>query len=209
MARYTGPVCRQCRREMKKLFLKGERCYTSKCAIERRSYPPGQHGQARTRKMSTFGTQLREKQRAKRMYGVLEKQFRLYFKKADKWRDVTGTVLMQLLERRLDNIVFRLGFATSRNSARQMVLHGNILVNGKRVDIPSYSLSPEDEITITEKLRQSKQVQESLEKADSRGRVSWLDYNAEKFTGKMLNVPEREDIPVDIQEQIIVELYSK
>ena len=209
MARYTGSVCRLCRREGKKLFLKGERCTTAKCAVERRSYPPGQHGQSGSRKLTTYATQLREKQKAKRIYGILERQFRKYFYKADKWRGVTGTVLLQLLERRLDNIIYRIGFASSRNQARQIVLHGHVLVNGKRVDIPSYSVSIGEEITLKEKMRQSKQVQASLERAEKTGRVSWLEYNADTQTARILTIPAREDIPVDIQEQIIVELYSK
>lgn len=209
MARYTGPVCRLCRRETKKLFLKGERCLTSKCAVERRSYPPGQHGKGRGRKPSTYGIQLREKQKAKRIYGVLEKQFRRYFYKADKWRGVTGTVLLQLLERRLDNIVYRLGFASSRNAARQLVRHGHILINGKRVDIPSYSVSLGDDISIAEKMRNITDVQGSLERTEKNGRVEWIEYNPENFTGRMTAIPEREDIPEEISEQVIVELYSK
>lgn len=209
MARYVGPSCRLCRREGKKMFLKGERCYTAKCAIERRSYAPGQHGQTGTRKHSTYGMQLREKQRAKRIYGLLERQFRRYFEKADRWRGVTGTILLQLLERRLDNIVFRLGFAASRHSARQMVRHGHILVNGKKVDIPSYLLSAGEEVQLVEKMRQTKQVLASLERAEKNRRVSWLEYNPQDFKGKMLNIPAREDIPMDIQEQVIIELYSK
>jgi len=209
VARYVGPSCRLCRREGKKMFLKGERCYTAKCAIERRSYPPGQHGQTGTRKLSTYGIQLREKQRAKRIYGLLERQFRRYFEKADRWRGVTGTILLQLLERRLYNIVFRLGFASSRHSARQMVRHGHILVKGKKVDIPSYLLSAGEEVQLVEKMRQAKQVLASLERAEKNRRVSWLEYSSQDFKGKMLNIPAREDIPMDIQEQVIIELYSK
>ncbi len=209
MARYTGPTCRLCRREGKKLYLKGERCYSARCAVERRNYAPGQHGQRRGRKLSTYGTQLREKQRAKRMYGILEHQFRRYFRIADRYRGATGVVLMQMLERRLDNIVYRIGFASTRSATRQLVRHGHILVNGKRVDIPSYSVSPGEEIALVEKMRKSGGVQGSLEKTEKSGRVPWLEYNAEKFTGRLLGIPERGDIPVDIQEQMIVELYSK
>lgn len=209
MARYTGAVCRLCRRERKKLYLKGERCYTSKCAVERRSYPPGQHGQSGGRKLSTYAMQLREKQKAKRIYGIFERQFRRYFQKADRWRGVTGTVLLQLLEGRLDNLVYRLGFASSRNSARQLVLHGHVLVDGEKVDIPSYSVSVGQEISIDEKARKSKFVQASLERLEKDGRLPWLEYKPESFSGRLLTVPAREDIPVDIQEQVIVELYSK
>ncbi|HPB29854.1 MAG TPA: 30S ribosomal protein S4 [Candidatus Sumerlaeota bacterium] len=208
MARYTGPICRLCRREAKKLFLKGDRCNTAKCAMERRAYAPGQHGQ-NTRKPTTYGVQLREKQKAKRIYGVLEKQFRRYFEKADRYRGVTGTVLLQLLERRLDNIIFRIGFASSRNQARQLVRHGHILVNGKKVDIPSYSASVGEEITLDEKARQSKNVLASLERMEKLGRLNWIEYVPEAMKGRILTIPAREDIPVDIQEQIIVELYSK
>ncbi|HOE64719.1 MAG TPA: 30S ribosomal protein S4 [Candidatus Sumerlaeota bacterium] len=209
MARYIGPVCRLCRREGKKLYLKGDRCQTAKCAVERRSYPPGQHGQAGTRKLSTYGVQLREKQRAKRIYGLLERQFRRCFQTADRLRGVTGTILMQLLERRLDNIVYRLGFAPSRRAARQLVRHGHILVNGKKVDIPSYRLSVGEEVSIEEKLRQTKNVLASIEQMDKTGRVPWLEYIPEMFKGKITTIPAREDIPSDIQEQIIIELYSK
>jgi small subunit ribosomal protein S4 len=209
VARYTGPVCRLCRREGKKLFLKGERCQSSKCAVERRAYPPGQHGQSGMRKLTTYGTQLREKQCAKRIYGILEKQFRRYFDRADNWRGVTGTILLQLLECRLDNIVYRLGFAASRSSARQLVMHGHILINGKRVDIPSYSVSVNENISLSKKRHENKDILAALENSDKNGRVSWVEYNADNFTGRILTVPEREDIPEEIQEQVIVELYSK
>jgi small subunit ribosomal protein S4 len=209
VARYTGPVCRLCRREGKKLFLKGERCDTAKCAVERRSYAPGQHGQAGSRKLTTYGMQLREKQKAKRIYGILEKQFRRYYEKASSWRGVTGTVLLQLLERRLDNLVFRSGFASSRNQARQLVRHGHILVNGKKVDIPSFTVTVGQTISVEEKLKQSKAILTSLERAEKNGRVPWLEYNPENLSSRLLAIPAREDIPVDIQEQVIVELYSK
>jgi len=209
VARYTGPICRLCRREGKKLFLKGERCYTAKCAAERRSFPPGQHGQSGVRKLTTYGTQLREKQKAKRIYGILERQFRKYFQKAANWRGVTGTILLQLLERRLDNIVFRIGFAPSRHLARQLVRHGHILVNGARVDIPSYSVSANQQISIKEKMRQSKTILAALERLEKNGRVHWLEYHPDTFSARLVTIPAREDIPVDIQEQVIVELYSK
>lgn len=209
MARYTGPVCRLCRREGKKLFLKGERCETSKCAVERRNYAPGQHGQAGSRKLTTYGMQLREKQKAKRIYGLLEKQFRRYYEKASNWRGVTGTILLQLLERRLDNLVFRSGFASSRNQARQLVRHGHVLVNGKKVDIPSYTVAVGQSICVEDKLKQSKAILTSLERTEKNGRVPWLEYNPDTLTSLLLTVPAREDIPVDIQEQVIVELYSK
>lgn len=209
MARYTGPVCRLCRREGKKLFLKGERCNTSKCAVERRNYAPGQHGQSGGRKLTTYGMQLREKQKAKRIYGILEKQFRRYYEKASNWRGVTGTILLQLLERRLDNLVFRSGFASSRRQSRQLVRHGHIIVNGKKVDIPSYTVTVGQSISVEEKIKQSKVVLTSLERIEKDGRVPWLEYNPDTLTSRLLTVPAREDIPVDIQEQVIVELYSK
>lgn len=209
MGRYLDARCRLCRREGTKLFLKGERCLTSKCAIERRNYAPGQHGQNRT-KLSTYGLQLREKQKAKRIYGVLEQQFRRYFAMAERMRGVTGTVLLQLLERRLDNLVYRLGIATSRNQARQFVRHGHILVDGRRVDIPSYLVKPGQEISIAEKAREFKIIRENLEAFEKSGtRLPWLEWNPERWTGRLLAVPAREDIPTQVNEQRIVELYSK
>lgn len=208
MARYVDAKCRLCRREGTKLFLKGNRCYSSKCAIERQNYPPGQHGQART-KISTYGQQLREKQKAKRTYGILERQFRRYFAMADAYRGVTGTVLLQLLERRLDNLVYRLGIGASRAQARQFVNHGHVQVNGRRVNIPSFLVKPGDEIVVAEGSRTNSAIVSNLEDADSRGRVAWLDWNPETFVGKMLSVPSREDIPTLVNEQLIVELYSK
>lgn len=208
MARYTDAKCRLCRREGMKLFLKGARCTTAKCAIERQNYPPGQHGQGRS-KLSTYGQQLREKQKAKRIYGVLERQFRRYFAVADRYRGVTGTILLQLLERRLDNMVYRLGFASSRSQARQFVGHGHFVVKGRRVDIPSYLVKPGEEITVCEKSRTNVEIVANLEEAASRGRLQWLDWNPETLTGKLLAVPSREDIPVTLNEQLIVELYSK
>ncbi len=208
MARYVDAKCRLCRREGEKLFLKGTRCYSAKCAIDRQNYPPGQHGQGRT-KLSTYGQQLREKQKAKRIYGILERQFRRYFAVADAYRGVTGTVLLQLLERRLDNIVFRLGIGASRAQARQLVNHGHVTVNGRRVNIPSYLLKPGEEVAVAESSRTNKAVTANLEEAEGKGRLPWLDWNPEAFTGKILSVPSREDIPVTINEQFIVELYSK
>lgn len=208
MARYTDAVCRLCRREGQKLFLKGERCNGPKCAIEKRNFPPGQHGLSRT-KTSPYGAQLRQKQKAKRVYGVLERQFRRYFELAESYRGVTGTNLLQILERRLDNIVFRLGFATSRAAARQLVSHGGIQVNGKKVDIPSALVKAGQEITVKPKLREHASIRKALELAERAGRLGWLEYNAEAMTGKMIAIPGRQDIPTDVSEQQIVELYSK
>lgn len=181
---------------------------TAKCAVERQNYPPGQHGQGRT-KLSTYGQQLREKQKAKRLYGILERQFRRYFGIADHFRGVTGTVLLQLLERRLDNIVYRLGIGSSRAQARQFITHGHLVVNGRRVTIPSFLVRPGDEVSVAEVSRQNKVIAGNLEEAGGRARLSWLEWNPETFTGKFLAVPSREDIPVTVNEQLIVELYSK
>lgn len=208
MARYTDAVCRLCRREGKKLFLKGERCDSPKCAINKRNFPPGQHGLART-KATSYGLQLREKQRAKRVYGVLERQFRRYFEIADRFRGVTGTNLMQILERRLDNVVYRLGFASSRAQARQLVSHGNVKVGGKRVDIPSYLVKVGEEVSLSDKMRENVGVKKSMEARQRVGRLSWLAFDAEKGSGKVVAVPSREDIPTEVDEQLIVELYSK
>jgi len=208
MARYTGPVCRLCRREGEKLFLKADRCYTDKCAIERRKYPPGQHWQNRP-KLSDYGLQLREKQKLKRMYGLLERQFKRYFEIASKKKGVTGEALMQLLELRLDNTVSRLGFATGIRSARQLVTHGHVLVNGRKVNIPSYNLKPGDVIEIKEKSKNLEIIKESLEKAKHRGIPPWLELDAENMRGKVLYVPSREEIPVTAREQLVVEFYSK
>lgn len=208
MARYTDAKCRLCRRQGEKLFLKGERCFTAKCAIDRRNYAPGQHGQNRS-KVSTYGQQLREKQKAKRIYGLLERQFRRYFSVADRYRGVTGTVLLQLLEQRLDNLVYRLGIGASRNQARQLVRHGHILVDGRKVNIPSYRVKVGQEIAIRENSRTNALIVSNLEQADSRGRLAWLEWNPEAMTGRLLDVPSREQIPVTVKEQLIVELYSK
>jgi small subunit ribosomal protein S4 len=208
VARYTGAVCRQCRREGLKLFLKGERCYTDKCAIERRNYPPGEHGQARP-KFSEYSIQLREKQKLKRMYGVFENQFRRYFQMADRSRGVTGETLLQLLERRLDNIVYRLGFSTSRAEARQLVRHGHFRVNGKKVDIPSYLVKPGDAVTVRDRSRQIARIVEALELAQRRGVPDWLEVDPPAFTGKVKALPQRSDLTMPINEKLVVELYSK
>ena len=208
MARYTGAVCRQCRREGLKLFLKGERCYTDKCAIERRNYPPGEHGQARP-KFSEYSIQLREKQKLKRMYGVLEAQFRRYFQMADRARGVTGETLLQLLERRLDNIVYRVGFSTSRAEARQLVRHGHFRVNGKKVDIPSYLVRPGDTVSVRDRSRQVARIVEAMELAQRRGVPDWLEVDPTAFAGKVKTLPQRSDLTMPINEKLVVELYSK
>ena len=209
MARYRGPVCRLCRREGEKLYLKGERCMGNKCAVERRAYAPGQHGQMRSRKPSTYGLQLREKQKAKRIYGLLEAQFRRYFQLAARYRGMTGTILLQLLERRLDNVVYRLGFAASRNAARQLVQYGNVLVDGRKVNIPSYLVRPGQEITVSEGMKTSIIVQTGMAVAEKREHLPWLVYSPVTLSGRMLNVPPRNEIPLVLNEQMIVELYSK
>jgi small subunit ribosomal protein S4 len=209
MARYRGPVCRLCRREGMKLFLKGERCYKEKCAIERRNAPPGQHGMGRRRKVRAYGVQLREKQKLRRIFGLLEGQFRRTFDEANRRRGVTGDTLLQLLELRLDNVVYSLGFATSRTQARQLVRHGHINVNGRRVDIPSFRVSPGMEISVREKSRKNLHIMEAVEFAQGRGIPPWLELDAEAFNGKVLENPAREDIRFPIQEQLIVELYSR
>lgn len=208
MARYTGPVCKLCRAEGMKLYLKGERCFTDKCAIERRNYPPGQHGQRRS-KVSDYGIRLREKQKVKRIYGVLEKQFKRYFQKAAKQKGVTGAALLLSLERRLDNVVHRLGFASSIKEARQLVRHRHILVNSKLVDIPSYQVSKGDIIEVKAKSRENVRIKESLTAAQRRGVPSWLSLDAANFKGTVVELPKREDITPQIQEQLVVELYSK
>lgn len=210
MARYTGPRCRLCRREGMKLFLKGERCYTDKCAFERRSYPPGQHGPTQLRvKLSDYGVRLREKQKVKRIYGISEKQMRKYYDLAINMPGQAGHNLLQLLERRLDNVVYRLGFAQSRAQARQMVNHGFFLVNGKPVDIPSYLVKPGDVIELKEKYRSNSQIQESLQVRIQRGIPPWLELDADKFKGVVKTLPSREDITIPIQESYIIEFYSR
>jgi small subunit ribosomal protein S4 len=208
LARYTGPSCRLCRRENLKLFLKGERCYTDKCAFERRQYPPGQHGQGRT-KFSSYGEQLREKQKVKRVYGLLEKQFRLTFNRAARKRGVTGDNLIAILESRFDNMVYRLGFAASRNDARQLIRHGHFTVNGTKVNIPSSILKPGDVVQPREKSLKIEKIKESVETAKQRGVPAWLEIDVEKFEGKVIALPKREEITMPMNEQLIVELYSR
>lgn len=208
MARYLGPSCRLCRREGIQLYLKGDRCYTDKCAIERRHYPPGQHGQRRG-KLSDYGLQLREKQKVKRMYGVLEKQFRGYFEKAERQKGVTGTNLLVLLERRLDNVVYRLGFANSRAQARLMVRHGLVMVNGGKVSLPSFLVKKGDVIQVAEKRRNLPIIRDALEAVARRGLPAWVDLAKEEAMGRVVMLPTREDITMPIQEHLIVELYSK
>jgi len=208
LARYTGAVCRLCRRENLKLYLKGNRCYSDKCSIERRGYAPGQHGH-RKGKLTDYGLQLREKQKVKRMYGVLERQFRSYFKRADRQKGITGTNLLILLERRLDNVVYRLGFAQSRSQARQLIRHNHIAVNGHKVNIPSYLVKVGDIIEIREKSRMLGSITESLEAMAPRGIPRWLEMDKEGFKGSVNSLPVREDLTMPIQEQLIVELYSK
>ncbi|ANA41082.1 MULTISPECIES: 30S ribosomal protein S4 [Geobacter] len=208
MARYTGPSCRLCRRENMELFLKGERCYTDKCAIKRRNYPPGQHGQGRP-KVSNYGVQLREKQKVRRIYGILEKQFRSYFQEADRLKGVTGENLLSLLERRLDNVVYRLGFAASRTEARILVRHNHFTLNGKKANIPSIQLRAGDVIELKEKSRKIACINESLDAVVRRGIPQWLELEKEAYKGVVKILPVREDITMPIQEQLIVELYSK
>ncbi len=208
MARYTGAVCRQCRREGQKLFLKGERCYSDKCAISKREYAPGQHGQGR-KKVSEYGLQLRAKQKAKRFYGVLESQFAKYYEMADRKAGMTGENLLQLLESRLDNVVYRLGFAMSRAEARQLVVHGHYTVNGRRVNIPSYLLKEGDVVAICDKSRQSDKFKGVLEACGARPVPTWLELDRDKLEAKILRMPNREEIDLDVEETLIVELYSK
>lgn len=208
MARYTDSVCRICRRENVKLFLKGDRCYSDKCAYERRSYPPGQHGHGR-KKFSDYGIQLREKQKVKRMYGLLERQFRFYFSKAERQKGITGTNLLVLLERRLDNVVYRLGFANSRSQARQLVRHNHFFVNGKRVNIPSYLVRENDTVEIKEKSRTIVPIVEAMEAVARRGIPQWLEVEKDKFQATVRSFPSRDELTMPIQEQLIVELYSK
>lgn len=208
MARYTGAVCRLCRREGKKLFLKGQRCYTDKCAVARRNYAPGQHGQGR-KKVSEYGIQLRAKQMTRRYYGVLEGQFRHYYELAEKKEGKTGENLLSILESRLDNVVYRLGWANSRAEARQLVLHGHYNVNGRKVNIPSYLVKPGEVISISESSRNSDKIKSVIEENASRPVVKWLDLNRDTLEGKVLDAAKREDIDLDVEETLIVELYSK
>jgi small subunit ribosomal protein S4 len=208
LAKYIGPKCRLCRREGEKLFLKGEKCFGSKCAIESRAFPPGQHGQRRTR-LSDYATQLREKQKVRRVYGVLESQFRLYYKEADRRKGSTGENLLQLLEGRLDNVVYRMGFATSRSEARQLVRHNTVTVNGKKVNIPTYQVKPSDMVAVSEKGRSQLRIQAALDMAQQRGFPDWIDVDVSKMQGVFKSKPERSDLPAEINEHLIVELYSK
>lgn len=208
MARYTGPVCRICRREGQKLFLKGERCHTDKCAISRRSYAPGQHGQGR-KKVSEYGLQLRAKQKTRKYYGVLEKQFRHYYEMAERKEGKTGEALLSILETRLDNVVYRLGWANSRAEARQLVVHGHFEVNGRRVDIPSYLTKPGEVISIREKSRSSEKIKSIIEINASHPIPKWLDLDKERLEAKVVAIPTRDDIDLDVEETLIVELYSK
>ena len=209
MGRYIGAVCRLCRRQGEKLFLKGTKCQTEKCAAAKRAYPPGQHGQGRRQKLSNYGVQLKEKQKVKRIYGVLERQFRKYFKIASKTKGVTGKVLLQLLERRLDNVVFRMGLGISRSQARQIVRHNLIAVNSRRVNIPSYLVDKDDLIEIKAKDKVKVKIKDNLELSKDRTVPSWLEFSAAQMKGKVLRLPEKTDIQQPIQEQLIVELYSK
>jgi small subunit ribosomal protein S4 len=208
MARYKGAVCRLCRREGMKLYLKGDRCYSDKCALTNKSYAPGQHGQSR-KKVSEYGIQLREKQKVRRIYGILEKQFRNYFQKAEKQKGVTGENLLRLLESRLDNVVYRLGFASSRVDSRQLVRHGHFTVNGKKVNIPSYMIKVGDVITVKEKSRTSTKIQAIAAALAARTAPAWLEVDKENLVGKVIALPTREDIDLPIDEQLIIELYSR
>jgi small subunit ribosomal protein S4 len=208
VARYIGAKCRQCRREGTKLFLKGDKCFGDKCPIENRPFPPGQHGQRRGR-LSDYATQLREKQKVRRIYGVLEGQFRLYYKEADRRKGSTGENLLQLLEGRLDNVVYRMGFGASRTEARQLVRHNGVTVNGKKVNIPSYQVKPEDVVAVAEKSKNQLRIKSALESAEQRGFSEWVSVDVKKMEGTYRNVPDRSELPSDINEQLIVELYSK
>ncbi len=207
MARYTGAQCRLCRREGLKLYLKGDRCYSGKCAVERKGYAPGQHGQSRGKKVSEYGLQLREKQKVRRIYGILEKQFRLYFQKAEKQQGIAGENLLCLLERRLDNVVYRLGLGSSRVEARQLVRHGHFTVNGKKVNIPSFLVKVGDIIEVKEKSKESPRLKELMEQAAEKTKVAWLEYDGN--VGRILTLPTRDQIDIPIEEHLIVELYSR
>jgi small subunit ribosomal protein S4 len=209
LARNLDPKCRQCRREGEKLFLKAEKCFTEKCAIEKRNYPPGQHGQRRASRLSDYGVQLREKQKLRRMYGVLEKQFRSYYAEADRKKGITGENLLQMLESRLDNVAYKMGLGGSRTEARQIVKHNSILVNGKRVNIPSYQVQPGDSISVADKSTDQLRIKSALDAADERGLPEWLEVDVKKLTGIFKNRPERDDLPSTINESLVVELYSK
>ena len=209
MARYTGPVCRLCRREGMKLFLKGAKCFSEKCPVEKRNFAPGQHGKDRKAKVVGYGLQLREKQKAKRIYFTLEKQFRNYFEKASAKKGVTGEALLQQLERRLDNVVYRMGFASSRRQARQLVRHGHVAVNGRKVNIPSFQVSLGNEVAVRERSRELVVIQSAKEFTSHQPSPNWLDVDRDGFKGRVTALPKREDINLPINEQLIVELYSK
>ena len=209
MAKYSGPVCRLCRREGVKLFLKGTRCMSEKCAIERRNYPPGQHGQTRRGRVTEYGVQLREKQKLRRVYGMQERQFLGTFQQAEHRRGITGEQLLSLLERRLDNVVYRLGFASSRKQARQLVNHGHILVNSRKTDVPSFTVKVGDAVEVREKSRKIQSIQSSLEATEGRGVPNWLELEGEALTGRIRELPSKQDIEVLVNEQIVVELYSR
>src|SRR5438552_17951000 len=209
MARYTGPVCRLCRREGMKLFLKGPKCFSEKCPVEKRNFAPGQHGKDRKAKVVGYGLQLREKQKAKRMYFTLEKQFRNYFEKASAKKGVTGEALLQQLERRLDNVVYRMGFASSRRQARQLVRHGHVAVNGRKVNIPSFQVSLGNEVAVRERSRELVAIQSAKEFTSHQPSPNWLDVDRDGLKGRVTALPKREDINLPINEQLIVELYSK
>ncbi len=208
MAKYTESVCRLCRREGQKLYLKGDRCFTPKCGVERRAYAPGQHGQGR-KKFSEYGLQLREKQKTRRIYGILENQFRRYFEKAERQPGVTGENLLRLLERRLDNVIYRIGLGSSRAEARQLVLHGHFLVNGRKVNIPSYLIRVGDVITVRDKSKESPKIKELLERAGDRTPPAWLEFEAEQARARVVDLPARDQIDATVQEHLIVELYSR
>ena len=209
MARYTGPSCRLCRREGMKLFLKGTKCYTPKCPVEKRAFPPGQHGQIRV-KLSDYGIQLREKQKVKRMYGVLERQFRRYFFVAQKTKGVTGQMLLEMLERRLDNVLYRMGFATSRHEGREMVRHRGVTVNGRLVDLPSYPVKVGDIVQVAAKRDgQAARMKDNLERTKDRPAPAWIQIDAQQLKGVIVRAPQKDDIGLPVQEQLIVELYSK
>jgi len=209
VARNLDPKCRQCRREGEKLFLKGEKCFTDKCAIERRAYPPGQHGQKKNTRLSDYGVQLREKQKLRRTYGVLERQFRDMYKEADRQRGVTGENLLQLLESRLDTVAFRMGFGASRSESRQVVRHNSILVNGKRVNIPSYIVKPGDVVEVTEKSKQQLRIKAALAAAEQRGFPEWVEVSTKDMKGTYKARPQRAELPATINEHLVIELYSK
>jgi small subunit ribosomal protein S4 len=209
LARNLDPKCRQCRREGEKLFLKGEKCFTDKCAIEKRNFPPGQHGQRRNQRLSDYGVQLREKQKLRRIYGVLEGQFRRYYAEADRQKGVTGENLLQLLECRLDNVAYRMGLGASRTEARQIVRHNSILVNGKRVNIPSYQVKPGDTVQVAEASKNQLRIKGALAAAEQRGFPEWLEVDVKALKGTFKAKPQRDDLPATINESLVVELYSK